>query len=225
MTQQAPPLWNQPHPGQQPGAHPFAKRFETLGNVSLGLGAGELLYCLWRLVSPLLSQAMVGAQRGMLAGAKGAKGAVPMAGITDAAQAFMAQIQLWEALRTLPFLVATGFLIWIARSIRKGDASALSAAKVWSLGALGAVAISVVIQILVTVPATMEYQRAIVDLMPTIPGGSAAPFDVKKMTSSITIISTVIGLFFGTVILSAWPITLYFWASKLRRDAVAPGSP
>jgi hypothetical protein len=221
MTQQSPPLWNQPYPGQQPGAHPFAKRFETLGNVSLGLGIGELLYCLWRLVSPLLSQAMVGAQRGMLAGTKSAG---RMVGINDAAQAFMAKIQLWEALRTLPFLVVTAFLIWIALRIRKGDAKALAVAKLWSLGALGAVAVSVVIQIVVTVPATMEYQRAIVDLLPTMPSGSSAPFDVKKMTSSITIISTVIGLFFGTVILSAWPIALFFWASKLQRDSAAQAS-
>ncbi len=221
MTHSAPPLWPQTYPGQQPGAHPFAKRFETLGNVSLGLGICELLYCLFRLVSPLLSEAMVGAQRSMLAGTKSA---VPMAGITDAAQKFMAEIQLWEALRTLPFLLATSFLIWIALRIRKGDATALAAAKVWSLCALGAVAVSLVIQIAVTVPATMAYQRTIIDLMPTIPKGSAAPFDVKQAASSITMITTAIGVLLGAVFFSAWPIALYFWASKLRRDSAAPAS-
>lgn len=215
MTQHAPPLWPQTSPGAQPGPHLLTKRFETLGTVALVLSIGELLYCAWRLMSPLLSSAVLQAQRSMAPTTAG----VSMAKVTDAAQVFMVRIQLWEAVRTVPYLVATGVLLWIALRLRKGEEKALTAARIWSLGALGAVAISLVIQIVITVPATMEYQRAVVELMPGLPTGGAAPFDVKAMTSSITMISSIIGVILGTMFLAAWPIVLYFWASKLGRDA------
>jgi hypothetical protein len=219
MTQQAPPVWDQPSPGAPRGPRSPAQRYETLGTTCLALSIGELLYCLWRLLSPLVSRTMIEAQRRML---PSNAGGVPMAKITDAAQSFMAQIQVWEAVRTVPFLVATAFLLWIALRLRKAEEKALFAAKAWGLWALGAVVVSVLIQILITVPATIEYQRAVVDLIPTMPAGASTPFDVKKMTSSITIISTVMGLVIGTVAMAAWPIALYFWASKLIRETVNP---
>jgi hypothetical protein len=220
MTQQSPPGWYAP-PGALPGPDPRVKtpaaRWKTLGTTCLALSVGELLYCLWRLVSPLFSHKMMEAQRGML---PSTAGGVSIGKMADAGERFMAEIQRWEMLRTLPFLLATAFLLWIALRLRKAEEKALFAARIWALWALGAVAISLLIQILVTVPATIAYQRAIVDLIPAMPTGAAAPFDVKQITSSITIISTLIGVAIGAIVVAAWPVALYFWASKLIRETV-----
>lgn len=217
MTQPAPPIWNQPSPGALVDPTALARRCELLGTTCLVLSIGELLYCFWRLLSPLLNRSILEAQHRMM---PTTTGGVPMAKINEAAQSFTEQIQLWEVLRTLPFLVATAFLLWIALRIRKGEQKALVAAKAWALWALGAVVVSLLIQIVITVPATIAYQRAVVDLIPMAPAGAATPLDVKTMASSITIVSMVVGLVMGMGFMAAWPIALYFWASRLLRASV-----
>jgi hypothetical protein len=208
MTHEPPPLWNQPAPPDP------AKRYETLGTACLALSVLELLYCVQRLLSPFFSRSIIELQRSILPETPHGP---PVGGMVDAAQGFMAKIALWEAARTVPFLIATGFMIWIAIRLRRGDARALFTARKWTFWALGVVVISVLIQILVTVPATMAYQRDVVDLMP-VPAGSAMPFDMKRIMSSVTLVSTLFGMLSGTLLAIAWPIAVYLWAGKLIRE-------
>jgi hypothetical protein len=223
--QSAPPLWNSPQPGAPPAAAttPLTKRFETLGNVSLALGALELLSCVQRLIGPLFGKAILDFQRNIMP--KTPHGP-SFDEILDAGKDLMNKVTLWEAVRAVPFLIATSVLIWIALRLRKADAGALRAARTWSLAALGVVVLSTLIQIFVTIPATMEYQRALVKTMTSLPtrGGAAPPFDMGEMMSKMTIISSLIGLVVGVVFLSAWPIVLYVWAGKIQKDAAPPGS-
>lgn len=72
-------------------------------------------------------------------------------------------------------------------------------------------------------PATLEYQRHLVDSLPAMPAGAGTPpIDVKSFTSSVTAISVMLGLAGGIVFLSAWPIVLYVWAGQLIRETLAP---
>jgi hypothetical protein len=217
-------VWPEPPPAAWPAAAPPPSRYGTIATVSLVLAIGEIVYSLWRLASPLFSHALLEAERRALPTTKSGPSFAKM---TNAAEAFAAKIQVWEAVRTAPFLLASVVLLWIALRLRKADAKALVAAKTWALVALGVVVFSLLIQIVVTVPATMEYQRVVVDMIPTMPkGASAPPFDIKQMTSSITIASMLIGLVVGTAMVTVWPIGLYFWAAKLLREtADHAGSP
>ena len=226
MTPEAPPLWPAgPPPGAPPGtrAPPSpARRRETLGTVCLVLSIIELLYCGYRLLSPLLSRGILDAEKAFFRSMPTGAPAKPM---MDAAEAFMARIAVWEAARTVPFAVATCFLLWIAIRLRRGDAGALRAARTWMPFALGVVAVSALIQALVTVPATLEYQRQVVDLMPAMSSGAKAPFDVKAVTSAVTMVSAIAGMALGTLFLSVWPVVLYVWAGRLIRDAARAAAP
>jgi len=217
--QSAPPLWNSPQPGAPPGgqASPFTKRCETLGNVALALGALELLSSVQRLLGPLFGKAILDFQRTIMP--KTPHGP-SMDDLMDAGKDLMAKVAIWEAVRAVPFLVATAVLIWIALRLRKAEPAALRAARTWSFAALGVVAVSTVLQVLVTIPATMEYQQAVVKMMTKVPAGpSAPPIDMGAMMSRVTMISSIIGLLAGVAFLSAWPIVLYVWAGKLQKDA------
>ncbi|APR87200.1 hypothetical protein A7982_12549 [Minicystis rosea] len=216
MTTAPPPVWN--HPGAGPPPPSPAKRLEALGTTCLVLSIAELIYCIYRLVSPLFSKAMLNAQRSFV------RGSFPTSGVMEAAEHFMKTIAIWEALRTIPFVVATGFLLWIALRLRKGDGAALQSARTWALAALGVVVVSAAIQLFITVPATLEYQRTIANsVLAATPAGSATPpFDVKQVTSMVTMIATIAGLVMGTVFSAAWPIVLYVWAGKLAREVSAP---
>jgi hypothetical protein len=119
----------------------------------------------------------------------------------------------------VPFVVATCVLLWIAIRVRRGDTKALGAARTWALAALGVVATSALVQVLVTIPATMEYQRQVMDAMAVLPPRAKAPFDIKGVMSAATIVGSIGGLVMGTMLLSVWPVTLYLWAGRLLRDA------
>jgi hypothetical protein len=188
---------------------------ETLGTVCLVLSIIELLYCLQRLLSPLLTRNVLEMQKVLF---RTLPSAPPTNPIMDAAETFMARIAVWEITRTVPFVLCTGFLLWIAIRLRRGDARALVAARTWMAFALAAVLVSALIQILFTVPMAMEYQRHVMEAMPAMPGAAAAPFDVKTMTSTITMVSTIAGLVLGTLFLSVWPVVLFVWAGRLVRD-------
>jgi hypothetical protein len=101
-----------------------------------------------------------------------------------------------------------------------GCLAALGAARQWALAALGVVAVSLLVQIVAIVPPTMDYQARIVELLPTAPR-TKAPFDVKEFTSSMTMVSVALGLAFGAVGMSVWPVILYVWAGRLRAEAAA----
>ncbi len=157
-----------------------AQRYRTLGTTALVLGILELLYCLQRLLAQLFRGSIADVQRSMLPDVPGGP---DMQAVMDAARDLTAKIALWETLRTIPFLVATGFLLWIALRIREGDARALFTARRWVLAAFAAIAVGVVIQVVWTLPAMAEYQRRIVGSIAPLAGGDATPVDVKELVS------------------------------------------
>jgi hypothetical protein len=209
-----PPARNQPTP---------AARYRQLGTTSLVLAILELLYCVWRLLTQLFSESINAASRALVPQAPNGPSVKDM---MDAARDFGQRIAVWEAVRTIPFLVATGFLLWIALRLREADARALFTARTWTLWAFGAVAVSLAIQITFTVPATMEYQRRIAAMMPSIPTGeNGPPIDMKEMMSSISSVSLIFGLVLGTALAAAWPIVLRVWAGRLIRETLGDVTP
>ncbi len=146
-----------------------------------------------------------------------------MSGALDAAHALALRTAPWEIARTVPFLLATGLLLWIAVRLRQGDARALFVARQWTLAAFGVIAVSLLIQVVAIVPPTMEYQRQVVETIPTVTAGKgAAPFDVKQMMSSMMVVGAVFGVVTGTLFLSAWPVVLRVWAGRLIRETLPP---
>jgi hypothetical protein len=221
---QSPPPWNQPNAGTPQGAPRNAaspaKRYETLGTTCIVLSALELLYCMQRIVGSAFTKGIMNLERGLIPTLPGSP---PVGRMLDALESFAARIAIWESVRTIPFIVATGFLLWIGLRLRKGDASALLAAQRWMFGAFGAIAASLLIQVLVTVPATLEYQEKVMAALPALPAGrGAAPIDIKAMTSQMTLVFTILGSIVGTLFLSAWPIVLYVWSGKLIRETLPP---
>jgi hypothetical protein len=219
VTQPA-PLWNDALP---PGARPFPdaplrpdKRYVTCGTTCLVLAAADLLYSLQKVLGSVLSGPLIEFEKTMLASGKHP---VAMPGVLDAASDFLARIAFWESLRMVPYVIAGGVLLWIGARIRRGDARGLRAARTWVWCALGVVLVSALVQLLVTVPATMEYQRRIVAALPVLPASARPPpFDIKRMMSTFTIAFSTLGLVTGTATMATWPIVLYVWAGRLLRD-------
>ncbi len=216
MAQQPPTRSRNPRaapPAQEP-----AQRYRTLGTTSLALALLELVWCLQKLVTQLFSRSIFDAQRSLIPQMPNGPSMKVMA---EAAHDFAQRIALWEVLRTVPFLVATGFLLWIALRLREGDARALFTARRWTLGAFGAVAVSTLIQIVWILPATAEYQRRIAASMPPIPTGETTPpIDMKEMMGSITTLSLVFGLVLGAAFALSWPIVMRVWAGRLIRETL-----
>lgn len=198
-----------------------AQRYRTLGTTALVLAILELLYCLQRLLAQLFRGPIAEAQRSMIPELPGPNMQVVM----DAARDLADKIALWESLRAIPFLAATGFLLWIALRLREGDARALFTARRWVIAAFAAIAVGVVIQVIWTLPAMAEYQRRIAgSIVPLAGVGAEAPVDVKELMSSIGTLAAVMGVVGGTAVLSAWPIVLYVWAGRLIRETLPPAA-
>lgn len=221
------------HPGGPPGyppgrafVHPLTRRFNTLGTVSLVLAGLEIAYGFWKLASAALTGVLLQAERALL-GSVSLPGPMPapVSGMLAAVEDFTRTIALWEALRALPFMVASTFLVFIALRIRRGERQALFTARTWVWWALGAVAFSALLQLATTIPATIAYQRQITGLMHTAPrsGPGAAPFYVKQLTDSWMMASTLMGLIMGTAFLATWPIVLRVWSDRLLAQSAAPG--
>jgi hypothetical protein len=198
------------------GGTPLERRCASLGTLCLLLGILELVYCGQRVIVQLLNSRIVQAERAFLPTGPHP----PPAAIYSEAEALAHRVAPWEIARTVPFVVAAVALLFIARRLRQGDLAALGAARQWALAALGVVAVSLLVQIIAIVPATMDYQARIVELLPT-PPRSKAPFDVKQFTSSMTVVGVAFGLAFGAVGMSVWPVILYIWAGRLRAEAAA----
>jgi hypothetical protein len=179
------------------------------------LGILELVYCGQRVIVQLLNSRIVRAERAFLP----TEPHPPPAAIYSEAEALAHRITPWEIARTVPFLVAAIALLFIARRLREGDLTALGAARQWALAALGVVVVSLLVQIVAIVPPTMDYQARIVELLPTPSRGAKPPFDVRQFTSSMTIAGLALGLAFGAVSMSVWPVILYIWAGRLRTEA------
>lgn len=214
-------------PGAPPGqVAPAARRFETIGTLSLVLGLTECLSSLYQLLGSVMGRAMIEAQQrliaGLLAGAKGAGAATPPA-ILGAVDDLMRRISVANALRALPFLVASAVLVAIALRLRRGDTSALRAARTWAFAALGVVAISALVQLFVTVPAMLEYGRRIAAAMPVPTSGRGAPpFDVGRLVNGVMLVSSLGTAIVGSLVLAVWPVALIVWAGKLDRELAQP---
>jgi hypothetical protein len=196
---------------------PLGQRCRSLGTVCLVLGILEIVFCGQKVLLQLLSGPIRAATRGLMPSATHG----PSPAMLAAAEALAHRTVPWEIARTVPFLVASVVLLFIARRLRAGDLDALGAARQWSLAALGVVALSVLIQIVAIVPATLEYQSKVVDLLPPA-SGTKGPFDVGPMMSSMTTIIVVMGLAMGALFMSSWPVVLYVWAGRVQRDARQP---
>ncbi len=203
---------------QAAGNAALAKRFGTLGTTCLVLGILDILFVVQKLVSAALTSQMLALQGKMMPATTPG-----MPAVMSAAQDFATKIALWEALRALPFGVASGFLVWIGLRLRRGDRDALFTARVWTWWAFGVVAASALLQVVVTIPATLEYEQRIMSALP-LPSKSGAPFDMKKFMDGWMLASTIIGLVIGTVFMAAWPLALRLWSDRLLRDT-APVEP
>jgi uncharacterized membrane protein YciS (DUF1049 family) len=54
--------------------------------------------------------------------------------------------------------------------------------------------------------------------MPVLPSrGGATAVDMKQMMGSMTLVSTILGVVFGTGFLAAWPIAFHVWSGRLMR--------
>jgi hypothetical protein len=200
-----------------PGDGPLAQRFSSLGTVSLVLAILELLYCFWKLCSAALVSSILAAPLSLGGSAPPPS---PLPAMMSTASEFASKLALWEAARSLPFAVASGFLIGIALRLRRGEREALFTARAWVWWALGVIVISVALQLFVILPMTLEYERRLMSGFPSIPssGGGAPPIDIGHFMDTWTLISTGISLIVGTMIFATWPIVLRVWADRLLRD-------
>jgi hypothetical protein len=192
---------------------PIERRCASAGTLCLVLGILEIAYCGQRVIFQLLSNRVIAAERAFMPSSPGMSPA-----IYGEAEALAHRVVPWEIARTVPFLVASVVLLFIARRLRAGDLSALGTARQWAIAALGVVGVSLIVQIVAIVPPTMDYQARVVELLPTA-SRKGAPFDVGQMMSSMTVVSLALGLAMGTVSMSVWPVILYVWAGRIRRDA------
>jgi hypothetical protein len=193
---------------------PLDRRCASLGTLCLVLGILELVYCGQRVIFQLLNSRIVQAERALMP--TGPR--PPPAAIYSQAEVLAHRVMPWEIARTVPFVVASVALLFIARRLREGDLAALGAARQWALAALGVVAVSLLVQIVAIVPPTMDYQARIVEMLPMPPRGKTA-FDVGQFMSSMTIVGVGFGLALGAVGMSVWPVILYIWAGRLRAEA------
>jgi hypothetical protein len=184
---------------------PVADRLRGIALTSLWLGIAEIAYCLYKLLAQIFMPVLWSPGRGRIV--------YYTPEMQAAAQAYTARIAPWEMLRTAPFVIATGFLLWIALRLRAGDVSALRAARLWGVLAFIPIGISVVIQSVITVPAAVVYERAVVASIPPLPGG--APFDVQKTMGTFMTASALAGLFVTNLALCVWPIVVHYWARRL----------
>jgi hypothetical protein len=212
-----------------PGEGPLAKRFNGLGTMCLVLAIVELLNCFSKLVSAALVSSIFA---GSLGAASGAPPSSPLPSLMSTATEFAGKLALWEALRALPFAVASGFLIAVALRLRRGERAALFTARAWVWWAFGIIVLSVALQLFVTLPMTLDYERQMMSGLPAIPssGRGAASLDIAGFMDTWTLISSGISLIVGTMVFATWPIVLRVWADRLLRDTTpeevqAPGIP
>lgn len=224
------PYGQQPY-GQQPyGQPPYGQppygpaagvnaSLSTLGTVCIVLGVIELFLCGWYYLNLLIGSDFFTPSFPTTGPA-----AAMVGDIMAAAKVFTEKIAVANAVRSIPYTVATVFLILLGVALRRGEIRALERARAWSLWAFGAIAISLLVQVLVTFPATMDYQRAITKSITSVTSkGKAPPFDFAAMMDTMMIVSTVIGAVVGTLTMSIWPVTLRIWAGKLQKK-LAPAA-
>jgi hypothetical protein len=193
-------------------------RYANLATTALALAILEIVQGLFRVITQIANMAY-GTHHAFTP--KTVRGEA-LTEMTELGTRFAQRIGPWEIARAVPFLVASALLVSIALRIKRGDVEALRVARQWAFLAFGVLALSVLIQAMVTVPATLDYQEHLVAVMPVVmPKSGAPPFDVKALIGSMTKVGALLGLVFGTAAMAAWPIILYVWAGKLLRAPAA----
>lgn len=209
-------------PGAVPAA-PAGDGTRRLGTVALVLGIIELAYGGFHIIVEAFNSVLIEAERPLFPTRPRGP---DMSAMLDQGHELAKAVAPWEIARTVPFLVLAAMLVWIATRLRRGDASALRVARQWALAAFGCIALSLLVQGMITMPATVEFQRKMFEAMPIPPTakGAAAP-DVRGLMSSMTIVGALLGLVFGAAFYSAWPIVLLVWSGRLLRRArtASPG--
>ncbi len=194
------------------------KSLDSIGTACLALSALELVYCAEHVVSQLLGALQM---KGPLAGWPGMPHAGPAEAqldrMKDAIGGVMTKLAVWEAVRMIPFLVATSFLLWIAVRLRRGDATALHAARKWTLGAFAAIAVSLAIQLLVTMPMMTD---AFGRFFASFPGSSSV-FD-DPLLHTVMRVGTLVVTAGGALFMSVWPIVLLLWSGRLIERLAPP---
>ena len=203
-----------------PGRDPAA-RCVTLGTACLVLSILEFVSCLNRLAAPLVGRAVGHARQAFLAARLHRALSDPA---FDAAHAFARKLAGWEALRTVPFVAATAVLFWIGLRLHRGETGALPAARRWTWGAFSVIGVSLLIQVLVTVPMTLAFQRHQIEGMMAGQSGSPPPFDLQGLMSSFSLAATVFGVVISTLAVSAWPVVLLVWTRRIERMRCLPPS-
>jgi hypothetical protein len=216
--QQPVPVWPMPQ-GAVPGAPAFEsahdKKIRTLGQVAFVLSLVELAYCAYRMFSSAVMGPLMRWYFESLLGRSGMRKVPFLEGMGD----FMTKIAIAEVVRSVPFVVASVVLLRISLRLKRAEPAALDDARKWLFWALGAIAVSILVQAVVTLPATMEWQEKFVAAMPAMPPPGtrgAPPFDMKQMITMMTMASSLVGLLFGSVMMAVFPVVVYVWAGKLK---------
>jgi hypothetical protein len=198
-----------PNPYLAPAPVPFEvfdKKVRFLGTVTMILAFLKLVvFGLWIVRSVAT-----------LAGVDDAPRHVPVRAIDRGLDAFHRTIAIWDVLRAVPFIAIGALLLTIAIRLQRGDATALMALRKWFFWSLGALAISICIQVFVTIPATLKWDTKAADWLPSLP-----MFDTKQMLSVLIVSLLVAGLVFGALLRLVIPIVLYVWAGRLRAEEKA----
>jgi hypothetical protein len=192
--------------------------WSTLGTLCIVLSIGQLLWFLYTVGAAAVTLAMFRYTSGML-GSAGAGAAMPeLQQIIDSLESFARTQALWEIGRSVPFAGCSVALLVIGAGIAKGRRESLLAARTWVWVALVVVTLSLCVQIFVTVPATLEYQRLTMQKMQAMTGirptGAKSPFGELGVYNIVMSVIVPLG---WSVILAGWPVVLRVWADKLLR--------
>jgi hypothetical protein len=199
----------------------WRKRVRIFAIVILVCSIGYLVLCVLGMATRLLTVPLMRLYftwlEGLVPGARFSKLMEPM-------ENFMEKIAIWEMLRTVPFVIAAGWLVVLGRRLLRQDRSALAAIRTWCYASAAPIVISVLIQLIFVLPATLAYSEAVSKSMPmTTPHGSSAamPFDISTFVSTMTNAATGAGIIIGAMTLAIFPLVLFFWSKKLSQDAPA----
>ncbi len=191
-----------PNPVPAPSAA-FDKKVRLLGNVALALAILKLLVFGYRILRSLAT----------LVGLDDAPRHQVSRAITRGLDGYRRTVAIGDGLRAIPFIVVGVLLVLIALRLQRGDVSALDALRTWFFWSLGAVAISIVIQAVVIIPATLTWEVAAANTLPSIPF-----FDMKGMVNAVAVGSLLFGVLFGTLLRLVIPVVLYVWAGQLQAE-------
>lgn len=129
-----------------------------------------------------------------------------------ALEAYMEKALLYEAIRTIPFIAMSAWLLVICSKLKKLDAASLKTARTWCLAAFGVLTFSVILQAVFVIPEVNKLVDAMGDM---VAGHSREATQARSMIATFVQIGTVGGLIIGTAAMAIWPIYLLRRAGKL----------